>query len=548
MSYTRIKCPHCKLDFGQEKVFTSHLMGVHGIEDPFSLYLTLYHNGIHPKCECSPNCDSPLKWNGWKRGFQSRYARGHNARLDSSFKNQEFQRHSAQLRSEGYQEGKYSVWNKGLDKESSQKILDMSSKISSSLREGYLTGKIIDWRVRDEDKAKMAVEKMSNTKKLLNKKPWNFGKSSTTDSKIKEISEKISLSYLKRESGKRLKIKQLISRVDNHNDKFVLLSDPNEYKTRRVGRLLFQCKICGAQQSKSLAMLEETPICFSCHPKESLGQLEIFEFVKSLCSDAVISDRNVISPKELDIWVPSQRFAIEYNGLYWHSSHRQIDPLYHVKKLDSCAKSEIRLLSIYEDEWKDRGEIVRSMIRHRLGVSQRVFNARNLTIVDVLPGDAKIFFENNHLEGHVVGVKYLGLRNIDGELLACVSLRRPFHLKYAGNLELGRCATSLNTHVRGWLGKLSKAAIKYCKESGHSSMMTYVDQRVGDGSGYASAGWKLVNSGGRPRFWWTDSRARYNRFLYKADSSRGLSQDEVAEEAGMKQIYGCRNSLYFYGA
>lgn len=188
------------------------------------------------------------------------------------------------------------------------------------------------------------------------------------------------------------------------------------------------------------------------------------------------------------------------------------------------------------------------MIRHRLGLSREVVNARDLIVVDVSPGDARIFFENNHLEGHVVGVKYLGLRNSEGKLLACISLRRPFHSKYLGNLELGRCATALNTHARGWLGKLSKAAIQYCKESGHVRMMTYVDQRVGNGSGYVSAGWKLVSSGGQPRFWWTDTRLRYNRFLYRADSSRGLSQHDVAEIAGMKRIYGCRNSLYFYGA
>lgn len=546
MSYSRIKCPHCELDFGQEKPFMAHLTNVHGVKDALSLYLSLYHGGIHPKCECSPECDFLLKWSGWKKGFQSRYARGHNAKLDSVFKNSQFQQDLAVIRGEGYKAGKYSVWNKNLNKESSQKILDMSSRTSSTLREGYLSGKIIDWRIGNEEKARLAIEKMSNTKRLAAKKPWNFGKRSLSDPKVKEIGRKISISYARRESGKRLKIEQLISRVAKHGDKFILLSDPGEHKTRRVGRLLFQCKICGSQQSKSLAMLEETPVCFSCHPKESMGQLEMFEFVKSICPDAIISDKDVISPKELDIWVPSKRFAIEYNGLYWHSSHRQIDPLYHVKKLESCTKNDIRLLSMFEDEWRDKKDILCSMIRHRLGFPQRIFNARELAVSDVPSMEAKKFFENNHLEGHVAGIKYIGLRNHDGELLACVSLRRPFHSKYTEFLELGRCATSLMTNVRGWLGKLSRAAAQYCKGLGHTKMMTYVDQRVGNGDGYALAGWKLMEDGGRPRFWWTDARMRYNRFLYRADASRGLSQDEVAREAGVKKIFGCRNSLYFY--
>lgn len=546
MSYSRIKCPHCEFDCGQEKIFVAHLANVHGVEDPLSLYLDLYHGGLHPKCNCSLECNSLLKWNGWKRGFQSKYARGHNAKLDSVFNDSQFQQRSATLRSEGYKAGKYSVWNKDLNKESCQKILDMSCKISSTLREGYLSGKIIDWRVGNEEKSRLATEKMSRTKRSVPKKPWNFGKNSLLDFKVKEIAEKISSSYSRRESGRRLKVDQLVSRVGKFDDKFILLSDPIEYKTRRVGRLLFQCKICGAQQSKSLAMLEDTPVCFLCHPKESLGQLEMFEFVKSICPDAIISDRNVISPKELDVWVPSKRFAIEYNGLYWHSSHRQIDPLYHVKKLDSCTKNDIRLLSVFEDEWRDRRDILCSMIRHRLGVPQRTFNARELDVSDVSSAEAKKFFEENHLEGHVPGIKYLGLRSHDGELLACVSLRKPFHSKYTEFLELGRCATTLATNVRGWLGKLSRAAALFCKEVGYTKMMTYVDQRVGNGNGYALAGWKLIDDGGRPRFWWTDTRMRYNRFLYRADTSRGLSQEEVAREAGVKKIFGCRNSIYFY--
>jgi hypothetical protein len=69
---------------------------------------------------------------------------------------------------------------------------------------------------------------------------------------------------------------------------------------------------------------------------ESRAQLEIYDFVRSLAPDAVLSDRTVIAPKELDIWVPSSKFAIEFNGLFWHSETVLGDPMYHQNKHASC--------------------------------------------------------------------------------------------------------------------------------------------------------------------------------------------------------------------
>ena len=53
---------------------------------------------------------------------------------------------------------------------------------------------------------------------------------------------------------------------------------------------------------------------------------------------------------ELDIWLPSIRCAIEYNGTYWHSndSTKTRDLI----KEYECKKSNIHLLVLHEDNWK----------------------------------------------------------------------------------------------------------------------------------------------------------------------------------------------------
>ena len=76
-----------------------------------------------------------------------------------------------------------------------------------------------------------------------------------------------------------------------------------------------------------------------------------------------------------------------------------------------------------------------------------------------------------------------------------------------------------------------------------SSLMTYVDSRVGIGDGYLRAGWKFEKTTSASRFWWTDFHHRYDRFKYKADKSRCMTQQQIADEAGVVPIYGCTNSI-----
>jgi hypothetical protein len=45
------------------------------------------------------------------------------------------------------------------------------------------------------------------------------------------------------------------------------LSSLEDYRHRRIERLKFVCVNCDAEQMKSLAMLEESPVCFSCAQK-----------------------------------------------------------------------------------------------------------------------------------------------------------------------------------------------------------------------------------------------------------------------------------------
>ena len=93
--------------------------------------------------------------------------------------------------------------------------------------------------------------------------------------------------------------------------------------------------------------------CPVCNPKTSKAEIEIQEFVKCITSNVVCNDRTqILNPitnryLELDIYLPDQNKAIEYNGVYWHSkSDAKINDKI---KQDQCKKIGIDLLIVNED-------------------------------------------------------------------------------------------------------------------------------------------------------------------------------------------------------
>lgn len=69
---------------------------------------------------------------------------------------------------------------------------------------------------------------------------------------------------------------------------------------------------------------------------------------------------------ELDFYIPDFNLAIEFDGLYWHSTAHQLNNNYHLQKTELCQQSNIQLIHIFEDEWKFKQDIVLSRLKSQL--------------------------------------------------------------------------------------------------------------------------------------------------------------------------------------
>lgn len=106
--------------------------------------------------------------------------------------------------------------------------------------------------------------------------------------------------------------------------------------------------------------------CPKCVPKRSKAEVELFEWIsKELVPDleVIANDPNALKcRKHIDIYVPSIRFGVEYNGNYWHKDKG--DPEGPTRWKEERARSlGIKLITIWEDEWKADPDRCRNTIR-----------------------------------------------------------------------------------------------------------------------------------------------------------------------------------------
>jgi very-short-patch-repair endonuclease len=112
--------------------------------------------------------------------------------------------------------------------------------------------------------------------------------------------------------------------------------------------------------------------CPHCKLKTSKAECTIYKYVKDLFPDTIQSKRGLLFSKglELDIYVPSLKKAIEFDGIYWHKSDQANEsgtPERDIRKDRECIKVGITLLRVDELDFKVNPEAVYSKIKEFLG-------------------------------------------------------------------------------------------------------------------------------------------------------------------------------------
>lgn len=281
---------------------------------------------------------------------------------------------------------------------------------------------------------------------------------------------------------------------------------------------------------------------------DSTPENEIVEYVRSIIDCSVIQrDTKFLGGrKELDIYIPDRKIAVEFNGLYWHTESAGKDRSYHYSKWRKCRDRGIQLITVWEDEWRDKRPIIEKMLAHKLGVSEEIRTfARKTTVVELDSAVAREFCDTHHIQGSANGSVYLGLENDSGELVA-VSV----WCKNGTTLYLDRYCTS--TTVIGGMGKLLKAGKAWARNNNCYRIVTFADHQVSDGNLYETLGftkdkelppdYKYVVGGRRKhKFGYRLKRFQSDpKLLYKP----GYTETQLAQLNGLERVWDCGKTRY----
>jgi hypothetical protein len=294
----------------------------------------------------------------------------------------------------------------------------------------------------------------------------------------------------------------------------------------------------------------KTIICTNCNKiSENISgyEVEMREYIKSLGVKHELNNRTVLNGKEIDILLPDHNVAIEVNGLYWHSEIFK-DTDYHINKTKQCQEKSFSLLHIFEDDWVYKKDIVKSIISNKLHLIESKIFARKCEIRYVGAKEAKLFLDENHIQGACRSKYKIGLY-FNNRLVSLMTFGyRKTNRK--NEFELIRFCNIINTNIIGAASKLFNFFISNHKiEEGY--IVSYADISLFDGGMYERLGFNRVHLS-KPNYFWVVNKVRNHRYVFnkqkliKQGFDPNKTEVQIMHEQGLYRIYGCGQVRYVY--
>lgn len=279
--------------------------------------------------------------------------------------------------------------------------------------------------------------------------------------------------------------------------------------------------------------------CFKCSAKSgSKPQRELSEFIESFGFRPQLNIRTVLaSSKELDIYIPELKLAVEFNGVYWHSTLDRKKSTRHYDKWRECEAAGIRLFVVWSDDWKDRRLLVERLLKAELGVRDKSSISAHETVTKPLrSADAFSFLEANHIRGPASGKSY-GL--FHGDLLVAVLVARKSS-SMPGYVTIVRYAAALS--VPGGFMKI----LDFLEDrESPAGFMALSNNAFCEGSLYEASGF-MRDRDLPPNYTYNVKGKRVHRLSYRKARFveepelkfvEGLSESRLAELNGLRRCF-----------
>ena len=300
------------------------------------------------------------------------------------------------------------------------------------------------------------------------------------------------------------------------------------------------CQKCNKYFKQQAKMHLQGSNCPKCANLISNPEKEIVEFIKSLGIEVIENTRKIITNpntgrgRELDIFIPKYNLAIEFNGIYFHSSKFK-DKNFHKEKSDACREKGIFLLHIFEDDFNYKKDLIFNRIKYILGKLKYIL-AEEIKLKIINSSIANDFLNKNYIYGETEASFYYGLF-YDEQLVGTAGF-----LKNTKNNKYELVRYSSKVIVNG----LEKILKEY-KNNFSETLYTFVDNSFFNYQDYIKLGfikideivpdYKYVIKGQ------TEDKSKWQKEDIKIKLPKIYNENKNLEEmmidAGIYKIYDC---------
>ena len=264
-------------------------------------------------------------------------------------------------------------------------------------------------------------------------------------------------------------------------------------------------------------------------------------------------NREILRNREIDVYIPSLKLGVEYNGLHWHSERLGKDKNYHLDKLNNCNEQGVKLIQIFEDEWVNHREICESKLKQICGLNRnpKIF-ARKCKAVEITDkNEAYDFLDKNHIQGRTGFTVGLGAYH-EGKLVGVMTFKK----EKEGYWDLNRFATDINHQCIGIGGKLFKYFIR---NYDYQEIKSFADRRWTidpTNNIYTKLGFEF-DSYVPPTYWYYNPRIskieRFHKFGFRKQHLHNkyglpltMTEREMTTTLGYTRIWDCGLIKYVY--
>jgi hypothetical protein len=199
------------------------------------------------------------------------------------------------------------------------------------------------------------------------------------------------------------------------------------------------------------------------------------------------------------------------------------------------------LIQIFEDEWLFKKDIVKSRLKHILGLAPTILiHGRKCKIQEINSKIKNDFLDKYHIQGNDRCIIKLGAF-YNNELVSVMTFSSgniaKGSFKEDGVWELNRFCSNHEYRIPGIASKL----LAYFKINFEwKEIFSYADRRWSNGNLYYKLGFQL-DSITKPNYWYVKGYRRIHRFNLRKriDEPKDLSEFKLRDSEGYLRIWDC---------